>query len=113
MSYFRQFAWPFIVGSAVVFATPAIAQDIVVTSKKVPEGFEPVQKVVKIGDLNLATTAGVAEMEKRVSQAVNSICRAPVGAPYWEERDSKMCRDFAWESARPQMDRAIRKAPGS
>ena len=114
MSQLRQLVVALGTGAAFLLTSaPATAQEqqLVVTGKKIPEGFEPVTKVVKIGDLNLATSTGVKEMNKRVAYAVNWLCPAPpANAADYEERDMKVCRDFAWSSVRPQMERAVQRA---
>lgn len=111
MSKILKRAVPIVACTGFLFlAAPAIGQgqQIVITGKKIPPEYEPVTKIVKIGDLNLATKAGVQQMEKRVEAAVKSLCPTamPTGAGY-EEHDTKLCRDYAWAGARPQMDRAI------
>ncbi len=116
MSIFRHVALPIIAGAGFLWvAAPASAQlqEIVVTGKlKIPEGFEPVKKVVSIAGLDLSTPAGSSEMEKRVGAAVESICATPPPFTNSEKRDSKLCSDYAWASARPQMERAIAGARG-
>ncbi|WP_219894478.1 UrcA family protein [Aquisediminimonas profunda] len=100
--------------SVSLFGTaPAFAQqqEIIVTGKmKVPKGFEPVKKVVSIEDLHLATPADARKMERRVREAVAQICAVPARAAPWEVRDGKLCSDFAWASARPQMNEALKQA---
>lgn len=99
--------------AAVVLAsTPAIAQgqEIVITVKRLPNGFEPVSQTVKIADLNLATSAGVSAMEKRVTGAIGSMCTVTGSPGVAPANEGKTCRDYAWASARPQMDRAVQAA---
>lgn len=98
-------------------AAPAIAQpqqEIVITGKALPPGHEPVQTTVKIGDLNLATSEGVSQMEKRVSAAINTLCVTPAASrTIAEKKESDSCTKYAWGTARPQMNSAIKAARGS
>ena len=114
MSLFRQLALPVVGGvGLLVMAAPAIAQEqeIVITGQKLPSGYELVTSTVQIGDLNLATSAGVAEMEKRVAHGVATVCPTPSGtAPAYEVHDYDACKKFAWDGARPQMDKAVARA---
>lgn len=114
MSKLRQLALAVVGGAGLLWmAAPAIAQqqEIIVTGKmKIPKGFEPIKRIVSIKGLDLATPAGANQMERRVSRAVENICATPPPVTNEEKRDSKLCSDFAWASARPQMDRAIRAA---
>lgn len=55
-------------------------------------------------DLNLASAQGAKALMFRVSGAVRRVC-----APQ-ERYDYTQCRQFAWNGARPQMDRAIARA---
>lgn len=114
MATIRKIALPIIGAFGLLcMAAPAIAQqqEIVVTSKmKIPKGFEPVKKVVNIKDLNLVTSADERKMERRVRAAVVEICPVPARPARWQLRDAKLCSDFAWAGARPQMAEALRKA---
>ena len=114
MSLVRQIAVPFFAGVGMfAIAAPAIAQEqnIVITGQKLPPGYELVTSSVQIGDLNLASSAGVAEMEKRVAHGVATVCPTPSGtAPDYEMHDYDSCKKFAWAGARPQMDRAVQAA---
>src|SRR5512147_451076 len=110
----RQLSIPMAAGlAAVVLASaPAIAQgqEIVITAKRLPSGFEPVSQTVNIADLNLATSAGGSAMEKRVSGAIKSMCTVTGPTGVAPAKEGKTCRDYAWASARPQMDRAVQAA---
>lgn len=114
MTHFRKLALPLVIGAGLAaLATPAIAQDqdIVVTAKmKVPEGYEPVKRVVSIKDLDLTTKAGADEMERRVGEAVNGICALPKHPSNEDTETSMKCTDFAWAGARPQMEKMLQKA---
>lgn len=65
---------------------------------------------VYIGDLDLATVQGVADMEKRVAKAVDWICEIPAVIGYYKQAAERPCTDEGWASARPQMDRAVQLA---
>lgn len=114
MSTLRQLSLSIVAGAGLLcVAAPALAQqqEIVVTGKmKIPEGYEPVKRNVSIKGIDLATPAGVSEMHKRVGNAVEAICETHRAMGKEEKRDSRLCSDFAWASARPQMDRVIRRA---
>jgi UrcA family protein len=113
MSKSRQLAFSIVACAGLLWiASPASAQpqEIVVTGKKVPEGYHAVKRTVSIKGLDLSTPAGAAEMEKRVATAVEWICQSHLAVGKEEQRDSKLCSDFAWASARPQMDRALHAA---
>jgi UrcA family protein len=96
--------------------SPAMAQEpqavegpeIVVTGKASEK--DVVTRVVRIGDLNLATDEGVAEMQKRVASAVDDICAIPAVVGYYRDKAERPCRDEGWASATPQMDAALKKA---
>ena len=71
---------------------------------------DSVSRSVYIGDLDLATTEGVAEMDKRVAKAVDWICEIPAVIGYYKEAAERPCSEEGWASARPQMDRAVQLA---
>lgn len=96
-------------------AQPAFAQqqEIIVTGQaKMPKGHEAVKKVVNIGDLDLAKPGDAEMMEKRVRATISEICALPARPAQWQINDSKTCTDFAWASARPQMNAALERARG-
>ena len=102
-------------------AAPAVGQPadtsraeapIVVIGKLRPSS-DLIVRTVSIRDLDLKAAAGRQEMEKRVGQAVDSMCAIPVPIPTYGAKMEKPCRDEAWASARPQMDDAVRLAGGS
>ncbi|WP_296678094.1 UrcA family protein, partial [Novosphingobium sp.] len=72
-----------------------------------PEGLEPVKMVVGIKDLDLATAAGVSKLEKRITNVIARFCGPPPRAAKWQINDSKACSEYAWASARPQMESAV------
>ena len=113
MSKRRQLALSIVAGAGLLWiASPALAQpqEIVVTGKAIPEGFHAVKRNVSIKGLDLSTPSGASEMERRVAQAVEWICQSHLAVGKEEQSDSKACSDFAWASARPQMDRALQAA---
>lgn len=64
---------------------------------------------VGYADLNLATSSGEKMLDRRVGQAVRSVCNEAIGNGF-DFYGMIECRDFAWDGARPQMNRAIRRA---
>ncbi|WP_185960174.1 UrcA family protein [Erythrobacter insulae] len=111
MTMLRTLTLPFIaVAGVLLLADPAIAQDdeIVVTGKlEIPRGFEPVSRAVNIDDLDLSKPRDADKMEDRVASAVRRVC-SNVG----NLRMRRYCHDYAWASARPQMERALDRARG-
>jgi UrcA family protein len=100
------------IAASVALVLPAVAsaQDITITAKKMPNGYEPVTQVVHLADLNLTTSTGVDEMQKRVTSAVNTMCGpvGPVGVR--KSKEYQTCSKYAWASAKPQMDNAVESA---
>lgn len=86
----------------------ADTQEVVVRGR-LPDR-DTVSRSVYIGDLELATPQGVAEMEKRVARAVDWICEIPAVIGYYKEAAERPCNEEGWGSARPQMDKAIELA---
>ncbi|MDP9421652.1 MAG: UrcA family protein [Pseudomonadota bacterium] len=64
---------------------------------------------VGYADLNLATSTGEKTLNHRVAGAVRSVCKEAVGNAF-DFYGMIECRDFAWDGARPQMKRAVRRA---
>ena len=60
-------------------------------------------------DLNLATSSGEKMLNHRVGNAVRSVCKESTGNTL-DLYGTIACRDFAWDGARPQMKRAVRRA---
>ncbi len=106
--------------SGLVAVTPAAAQPqqanqgapILVITRRLPPSPDMLVRTVFIGDLDLASTVGQQEMEKRVGKAVEDMCAIPSPLPSYKGVMEKPCRDEAWASARPQMDAAAHRAPG-
>lgn len=113
MSKHRQLALSIAAGAGLLWiASAAVAQpmEIVVTGKAVPKGHEAVKTNVSIKDIDLSTPSGAKEMERRVAKAVDFVCQSHTAYAKEEQREAKACSDFAWASARPQMDRAVQSA---
>ena len=64
---------------------------------------------VGYADLNLGTSSGEKMLNRRVGQAVRSVCKEAIGNNF-DFHGTIECRDFAWDGALPQMKRAIRRA---
>lgn len=105
--------------SAATMGTPALAwgqgdimqaqdQEVVVRGR-LPDR-DSVSRLVYIGDLDLATPQGEAEMNKRVAKAVDWICEIPAVIGYYKKAVERPCNEEGWASARPQMDRAVQTA---
>jgi len=93
----------FVLGSPVPVAAQDAASDIIV------EGVRPDlrRQVVRVGDLDLTRREGQQEMMRRVAQAVYALC----GSVDPVEMQARMpCREQAWASARPQMERLMARA---
>jgi UrcA family protein len=69
----------FLLGLAVAFASsPALAKDHVVA--------------VPMGDLDLATTAGAAELDRRLARAAAEVCNVSPLRALWVQRFQGNCR---------------------
>jgi len=93
------------IGSAllIVAASPAHGQPPVeVVAQKA------YTRIVPFGDLSLATKAGQKILFRRVGYAVREVCpdQDETGAYY----NADHCKKFAWQGARPQINRAIDRA---
>lgn len=84
---------------------PAAAEPVLVTGQRAVAP-EALTKVVKFGDLNIATEAGEKRLLRRVRYAVDTVCPSFEVSliPTNEERS---CRDFAWSGARTQIASAL------
>lgn len=99
--------------SAAAQPTQPAAQDspIIVIGKLRPSP-DLIVRTVHIGDLDLKTSSGKEEMEKRVGAAVDNMCAIPTPLPSYGPVMEKPCRDEAWGSARPQMEAAVQRSGG-
>ncbi|WP_341712818.1 UrcA family protein [Erythrobacter sp.] len=89
---------------------PAEQRSPIIVVGKLHPSPDVIVRTVFIGDLDLKSAAGEAEMEKRVGGAIDDMCSIPSPLPLYGPLMEKPCRDEAWASARPQMDSAVRKA---
>ena len=63
---------------------------------------------VSYADLDLATRTGVQVFNARVGGAVHRVCAPLDQRSTFSEHAN--CRSFAWNGAKPQMDRAVARA---
>ncbi|HET9427525.1 MAG TPA: UrcA family protein [Allosphingosinicella sp.] len=97
-------------------STPVLAQEEgaaqepeIVISATPPRNL--MRRIVRTSDLDLATEAGRRELQRRVEAAVQSLCFIPSPIGYYEPVMSQPCREEAWASAQPQIDRQLRRTP--
>lgn len=79
-------------------------RDFVVTGEVVPT------RTVQINDLNLVSAQGQLVLQRRIRGAVHWLCDSPGRMPLQEEMERRQCSTAAFESARPQVEAAIRNA---
>lgn len=84
--------------------TPAFAAEPVVVTAERPDVRT---KIVKYGDLNIASAQGHKLLLRRVGHAVGEVCEAPDFDLYYIDR---ACRKGAWAGARPQIAAALERA---
>jgi UrcA family protein len=77
-----------------VFAAPAL--DLI-----------PISRVVRYGDLDLASERGKQRFEERIKSAVNQVCGDETYATKIEREHNKACKAKALASARRDAERAI------
>jgi UrcA family protein len=97
-------------GVLVAVAPPAIAQP---PSVFVTAPADVVTRHINYADLNLASAAGERSLDHRVGGAVADLCLDATGGNDGSlnfKYSMKRCSGFAWNEARPQMDRAIQRA---
>ena len=76
----------------------------------------PVEQVVRhvsYADLNLASARGVKMLNGRIDFAVSDLCTEATGGRDGSLRiavEQQGCESGAWNSARPQIDRAVQRA---
>jgi UrcA family protein len=91
-----------VTGATLVAASPAFGAELVVN------GAAPTARV-SYADLDLASQAGVAKLERRVSAAADRLC-VGIGIETLTARlAGQTCRDAAIASAAPQIQRAVAK----
>jgi len=86
-------------------SAPASAKDVTVIAGP-PEG--ALSEHVRYADLDLASPVGVELLSMRVGGAVTRVCSPLDQRSTFAEHGS--CKSFAWNGAKPQMDRAIARA---
>lgn len=91
-------------GGIVALAAPASAADQVVVRAEADVRIAH----VRYADLNIANPAGQKLLNRRVGQAVHSVCDG--SASYATFQSEGFCRTAAWGSAKPQIERAIERA---
>ena len=99
-----------VVVTAIAVSTPALAKDGPVVVVANPD---LVTRRVTYADLNLASLPGEAALNRRVGNAVNSLCVEATGGEhniYGFNVADRNCRTSAWTQARPQISRAIHRA---
>jgi UrcA family protein len=91
-----------VTGATIVAATPAFGAELVVS------GAAPTARV-SYADLDLASAAGVARLERRIAAAADRLC-VGIGVEQLAARlDGLACRDAAIAAAAPQVRRAVEK----
>lgn len=98
-------------GAASLLAiAPALAQPgHVVTAPHAPAGARTAK--VRYDDLNLASAAGRMRLDGRIRGAVHRVCPTRIGTePIGRVQEIRLCRETAFETARPQVERAIARA---
>ena len=88
----------------IVFSPPASAKSKIEVYASTP----PVRtRLVSYNDLNLTTDAGQITLNTRVRGAVRIVCNDE-----WQSgpREYFSCRNSAWRGAKPQIERAVKRA---
>lgn len=86
-------------------ATPVFAQS---SDLQVVRKLDLPTKRVSYRDLNLATFHGEQTLVSRVKVAVRQVC--PMGFATRAHSGTIKCRNYAWDGAKPQIDRAVFRA---
>jgi UrcA family protein len=81
-----------------------------VSAPAVQASEEVVTKSVKYSDLDLASEAGQATLDRRLSQAVNYVCGTAMIGDLNEVRQVSKCRKEAWRGTRTQVALAVMSA---
>jgi UrcA family protein len=79
-----------------------------------PGAATPAERLVRVAhaDLDLATDAGVAALDRRIRAAANRLCEAGAARSVIEQRAGMRCRMDAIATAAGQRSRAIAAARG-
>lgn len=83
--------------AAVSTSTPLLAQE--------PLAYQTA--AVSYSDLNLASREGQKQLHGRVNAAVRKVCGVAMTPDLVEMKNVRSCRTFAFESARPQVERVL------
>jgi UrcA family protein len=77
----------------------------VVSHRQVSE--EAMTEKVSYADLDLTKSRGVRKLNARVDGAVSRVC---FGFDYIDSETKANCREYAWNGAKPQIERAVTRA---
>lgn len=86
----------------------AIAAALIAAGPAIAGGAKSVK--VSFADLNLSSSAGRLELDRRVARAANRVCNVPVGRDLMAQMIAKKCTETARESTRPVIELAYRNA---
>lgn len=89
-------------------ASAAQDRDVTILAPTLPS--DVLVRVVRYGDLNLASAAGQARLERRVQTAVDAVCPAGFVLDLGAAAHANACKVAAYEDARSQMDEVIARA---
>jgi UrcA family protein len=99
-------------GELLLMAPHASARQPIIVTAPLPEDL--IVRHVSYADLNLASEVGVKRLNRRVGSAVKSLCNDATGGPNIRSLGTNIemiqCSVSAWNGARPQIDRAVRRA---
>lgn len=90
--------------SPAIGAEKPVQERIVVTGEPLPT------RVIQTRDLNLLAPEGRDRLHWRIRGAVRSLCGTGGLQPLAIEMNQRQCRDFAFASAKPQVEAAIARA---
>ncbi|MFS0738713.1 UrcA family protein [Sphingomonas sp. 1P06PA] len=90
-------------------ATLAAAATIATVGIAVPAQAAPRQMTVSFADLDLASSAGAAELDKRIGRAARAVCAVSDPGAAAAAAQSR-CRNAALVAAAPQMETALANA---
>ena len=95
--------------AGLVLSTPAVANGALMGAVAEPNSSN---RHISYADLNLATAAGEAALNRRVGDAVEGLCQdvSSGEGSYWSDVATARCRASAWDQATPQIGRALHRA---
>lgn len=110
MKYTKTFSLCATVTGLLVAATPGFGRGapVVVTAPH-----EMLTRHISYADLNLASVAGAKTLDRRIGTAVTDLCNDATGGNDGGTRykfSMINCSNEAWNSAQPQIDRAVQRA---